>query len=308
MTPLRQALVDYMAIRRALGYKLERPEKLLGQFIDYLEGRGLDTVTTAQALSWARLPDNGHSNWWSQRLSVVRGFATYLQTVEPTTEVPPSELLARRPHRASPYLYSDEEVLALIDAASGLRTPLRVATIKTLIGLLATTGMRVGEAIGLDCDDVDLDAGVIVIRYTKFDKTRELPLHSTTVSALGDYLCQRAQLEPPPRTTAVLISTAGTRLRYCNVQWTFQRLVRQAGLTARSTTCRPRIHDLRHSFAVATLLDAYRAGEDAEQRLTLLSTYLGHVDPGGTYWYVSSAPELLSLAADRLDFRNGDGS
>jgi integrase len=265
-------------------------------------------VTTAHALDWACLPANGHSNWWAHRLSVVRGFAAYLRTVDPAAEVPSSDLLPWRPRRASPYLYSDEEVAALIDAASELRTPLRVATIKTLIGLLAVTGMRVGEAIRLDCDDVDLDAGVIVVRHTKYDKTRELPLHPTTVAALGDYLRQRAQLGPLPRTPAVFISTAGTRLRYCNVQWTFQRLVGQAGLTPRSATCRPRVHDLRHSFAVATLLDAYRAGEDVEHRLTQLSTYLGHVDPGATYWYLSSAPELLSLAAERLGHSDGPGS
>jgi integrase len=305
MTPLRRALGDYLAIRRALGYKLDRPEKLLGQFIEYLEGLGCDTVTTARALEWACLPANGHANWWAQRLSVVRGFATYLRTLDPATEVPSSDLVPRHPRRASPYLYSEEEIAALIDAASGLSSPLRVATIKTLIGLLAVSGMRVGEAIRLDCDDVDLDAGVIVVRHTKYDKTRELPLHPTTAAALRHYLRQRPQLGPPPRTRAVFISTAGTRLRYCNVQWTFQRLVGQAGLTPRSGSCRPRIHDLRHSFAVATLLDAYRAGDDVEHRLTQLSTYLGHVHPGATYWYLSSAPELLSVVAERLSHSSG---
>jgi integrase len=307
MTPLRQALADYLRLRRALGYKLERPEKLLGQFLDYLEGLGVTTVTTASALDWARLPGDGHANWWAHRLSVVRGFAVYLRTVDPATEVPATDLLRWGPHRASPYLYSDGEIAALMDAASVLRTRLRAATITTLIGLLAATGMRVGEAIRLDCDDVDLDAGVIVVRNTKFGKTRELPLHPTTVVALGGYLRQRARLGPPPQTSAVFISTAGTRLRYCNVQWTFHRLVHQAGLTPRSATCRPRIHDIRHSFAVATMLDAYRRGENAEQRLAQLSTYLGHVDPAGTYWYLSSAPELLALAADRLEGRKVGG-
>lgn len=306
MSALRQALADYLAVRRALGYKLVRPEKLLGQFVDYLEQLGVDTVTTAHAVAWARLPAQGDSNWWAHRLSVVRGFATHLRTIYPATEVPPADLLPWRPRRASPYLYSDEEIAALIDAASGLRTPLRVATIKTLIGLLAVTGMRVGEAINLDCDDVDLDAGVIVIRHAKFDKTRELAVHPTTVVALRDYLRQRARLGPPPATTALFISTAGTRLRYCNIQSTFQRLVHHAGLIPRSATCRPRMHDIRHSFAVATLLDAYQAGENAEHRLTLLSTYLGHVDPAGTYWYLSAAPELLALAAERLTHHDGN--
>lgn len=218
-------------------------------------------------------------------------------------EVPPRNLLPCHPHRASPYLYHEEEIAALIEAASTLRTPLRVATYQTLIGLLAVTGMRIGEAINLDRQDFDAGNGVLVIRHAKFNKRRELPLHSTTVAALHRYLASRAHQHYAARTPALFISTAGTRLLYCNVQWSFQRLVRQAGLVPRTAQCRPRIHDLRHAFAVSTLLEAYRDGCDTQQRLTLLSTYLGHVDPARTYWYLSAAPELLAKAAERLNLR-----
>jgi integrase len=298
---LRQALADYLMVRRALGYKLERAGRLLAQFLTYVEDVGADTVTTEHALAWARLPVGGDVSWWAHRLSVVRGFATYLHTLDPAAEVPPPDLLPSRSRRASPYLYSEEEVAALITAAAGLRTPLRAATYRTLIGLLAVTGMRIGEAIRLDRGDLDFAHGVLVVRETKFGKSRELPLHPTTLKALRGYLRRRDELAPVADTSAVFVSTAGTRLRYCNVQPTFARLVRHAGLGPRSACCRPRMHDLRHSFAVRTLLDAYQAGEDAQQRLTLLSTYLGHVDPAGTYWYLSAAPELLALAGQRLD-------
>ena len=301
MSGLRQSLADYLTLRRSLGYKLERPEKLLAQFIDYLDAHGADTITVESALAWARLPEDADPNWWAHRLSVVRGFAAYLHTLEPATEVPARDLLPSRPQRADPYLYSDAEIAALIGAAATLGSPLRVATYRTLFGLLAVTGMRVGEAIRLDCDDFDADNGVLIVRWTKNAKTRELPLHPTTVSAMAAYLTRRDLHQPTPATPALFISSAGTRLLYCNVHSTFKILRRHAGLQARTGACRPRIHDLRHSFAVNTLLDAYRHGHDAQHRLSLLTTYLGHVDPAGTYWYLSAAPELLGLAAERLD-------
>ena len=300
MTELRQALADYLAIRRSLGYQLARPEKLLGQFISYLEDQGTATVTTGHALAWATLP-SGHQSWHALRLSAVRGFAAYLRTIDPSAKVPPADLIPWRPCRATPYLYSDADIAALTAAAASLRFPLRVATYQTLIGLLAVTGMRVGEAIRLDRADVDLADGVLTVRQSKFGKTRLLPLHPTTTDALRGYLRLRDRLHPYPTSLAVFISPAGTRLLYCNVHSTFQRLARQAGLQPRPQSCRPRIHDLRHSFAVASLLDAYAAGQDGQTRLTLLSTYLGHVDPAATYWYLSAAPELLALAGQRLE-------
>jgi integrase/recombinase XerD len=301
MIPLRPVLHDYLIMRRALGYKLQRTEKLLAQFIGFVEASGSERITIDLALAWATLPAQGAMNWWSGRLTVVRGFACYLHTLDPTTEVPPTELLPSRSHRAVPYLYSDEDVLALMAAAEILRSPLGVLTYQTLIGLLAVTGMRIGEVIRLDRSDLDLDSGVLTVRMSKFGKSRELPLHASTLEALHMYLQRRDQLYPRPTAPSLFISTAGTRLLYCGVHGTFLRLVRQAGLQPRSAACRPRPHDLRHSFAVRTVLDAYRTDADVATRLPLLSTYLGHLHPANTYWYLSAAPELLALAGERLE-------
>ena len=298
---LRDALGDYLRMRRALGYRLVRPQKLLTQFLDHLDAAGVTAVTTQAALDWSCLPVGGDINWWAYRLSVVRGFAAYLHTLDPSVQIPATDLLPWRARRPSPYLYSAADIAALLAAAGSLSTPLRRATITTLIGLLAVTGMRVGEVIALDRADVDLHLGLLVVRHGKFGKNRELVLHSSTVAALRTYLVERDQLHPAAACPALFISTAGTRLLYCNVHWTFRRLVGQAGLMPRSASCRPRIHDLRHSFAVQAMLDAYAAGQDGQVRLTLISTYLGHVDPAATYWYLSASPELLALAAQRLE-------
>jgi integrase len=304
----RGQLADYLALRRALGYRLARPEKLLNQFLDHLEGRGEAAITVSTALDWARLPEGGASNWRAYRLSAVRGFAAYLHGIDPVHEVPAPDLLPQRPLRASPYLYSDSEIVALIEATRALRTPLRRATFATLIGLLAVTGIRVGEAIALDRGDIDLAAGRLTVRYGKFGKARELALHPSTVEALRRYQRLRRRLAPPTGTSAFFVSTAGTRLIYCDVHNAFHRLVRLAGLSPRSSSCRPRIHDLRHTFAVASMLDAYAAGEDGQSRLTLLSTWLGHVHPGSTYWYLSASPELMTVAGQRLETHSADRS
>ena len=221
MSALRQALAGYLAVRRALGYKLARPEKLLAQFITYLEEAGASTVTTDHALAWATLP-GGDANWHAHRLSVVRGFASYLHTIDPAAEIAPAGLILARPRRVSPYLYSGADVAALIAAAASLRFPLRVATYQALIGLLAVTGMRVGEAIRLDRADLDLAAGVITVRQSKFGKSRLLPLHPSATATLRGYLRLRDRLCPHPRTTAMFISPAGTRLLYCNVHATWK--------------------------------------------------------------------------------------
>lgn len=306
--PLRDQLTDYLTLRRALGYRLQRPEKLLNQFLTHLEHHDETVVTVAAALDWAQLPAGAAAGWWAYRLCVVRGFATYLHAIAPVHEVPPAGLLPQRPLRASPYLYSDAEIAALIAVTGTLRTPLRPATFATLIGLLATTGIRVGEAIGLDRGDVDLTSGRLRIRSGKFGKTRELALHPSTIDALNAYRRTRDRTAPRTGTSAFFVSTAGTRLLYCNVHNTFHRLVQLAGLSPRSASCRPRIHDLRHTFAVKTMLDAYAAGEDGQTRLTLLSTWLGHVHPRHTYWYLSAAPELMALAGQRLEAHLAGGS
>lgn len=305
MSALRQDLDNYLAIRRALGYKLERAGLLLADFVGHLEANGGDKITTDAALAWATLPPNGESGWWAHRLSVVRGLARHLHVIDPGHEVPPPGLLPGRSHRATPFLYSDADIAALMAAAGGFRSPLRTATFETLVGLLAVTGLRIGEALRLDRDDVDLVEGVLTIRFTKFGKSREVPLHASTVDALGTYARERDRLCRRPAGRAFFISTAGTRLLYCNAHAAWLDLVRRSGLEPRSAKCRPRPHDLRHSFAVRILLGWYRDGADVQACLPLLSTFLGHVHPGSTYWYLSAAPELLNLVAARLDAVDG---
>ena len=308
MNPLRQALVDYLSVRRALGYKLVRDEQLLAQFLTYLEDLGQRRLSTETALAWATLPTGAHRSWWSCRLSIIRGFAAHLKTIDPETEVPPSDLLPWRSCRATPYLYSEEEVAALVAATATLRTSHRVATYRTLIGLLAVTGMRVGEAIALDRGDFDSINGLLIVRQGKFGKSRQLPLHPTTVDTLRRYLRRRDRPRSAVSIPALFVSGVGTRLLYSSIQQTFRQLVCRAGLKPRSASCRPRLHDLRHSFAIFTLLDCYRDGSDTAARLPLLSTYLGHVDPAKTYWYLSATPELLALAGSRLERHLGDSS
>lgn len=306
MSGLRDSLAEYLAVRRALGYRLERAEKLLHQFLDHLDATGADQITVARAVEWATLPA-GAGDWHSLRLQAVRGFARYLHEVDPRVEVPPAELLPDRPHRATPYLYTDQEILSLITAASSLSTPHRTATFRTLFGVLTVTGMRIGEAIALDRSDFDADHGVLVVRHGKFGKSRELPLHPSTTTAIARYLHRRDRPRPAEPTDALLVSNAGTRLMVSNVQTTFRTLRARAGILPRSGGCRARLHDARHSFAVRTLLDAYRTDGDVAPTLAVLSTYLGHVDPGKTYWYLEAAPELMALAAQRLERHLGAG-
>ena len=306
MSALHRDLNDYLAIRRALGYKLQRTALLLADFVAHMEANGADAITTDAALAWASLPPNGASDWWAQRLSVVRGFARHLHAIDPTHEVPPVGLLPGRSHRATPYLYSDVDIVALMAAARSVRSPLRAATFETLVGLLAVTGLRIGEALRLDRDDVDLVEGVLTIRFTKFGKSREVPLHPSTVAALRAYSEHRCRMGRRLRTTTFFVSIFGDRLNYDSVHRTFHRLVRRLGPQPHSKHHSPRLHDLCHTFAVRTLLDWYRDGADVSRRLHRLSTYLGHIDPSATYWYLSAAPELLALAAERLESLDGE--
>jgi integrase len=298
--PLCDALNDYLAVRRALGYKLARTEKLLCQFLAYLHEQGQARVTTEHALTWAALASGGDA-WRAMRLGVVRSFAAYLHSIDPAHEVPAAGLLPDPPHRATPYLYTDAQVTALMNVAGTLRTTHAAATYRTLIGLLAATGMRIGEASGLDREDFDAAAGTLLIRGAKFGKSRRLPLHESTAEALARYLRRTDRPRSAVRTKAVFVSVRGARLGTHTAQGTFQELVRRAGINRRSAACRPCLHALRHSFAVNTILDAYRADVDAGPRLALLSTYMGHVDPANTYWYLQAAPELMALAGERLE-------
>ena len=259
-------------------------------------------MTIEAALAWAQQPDaDPVTTVWPRRMTVAHGFARYLAGIDPATQVPPLGLLPYRRRWRPPFIYTPQDIDALMrQARASISSPLRAATYETLIGLLAVSGMRVGEAIKLDRSDIDWAEGVVLVRESKFGKSRLVPLHASALAALDRYAQRRDQAQPRPATASFFVSLTGKRLLYATVGSTFRRLCNQAGVGAGSST-RPRVHDLRHTFAVATLLDWYRDGGDVAARLPWLSTYLGHRNPRSTYWYLSAAPELLGLAAGRLE-------
>jgi integrase len=298
MSGLGAYVDEYLRLRRALGFKLKEDERMLGQLVDYLEAAGATTVITELAIRWARQPVGVHPNQWAKRLRVARGFAAYLQTLDPTTEIPPPDVFPVRRQRATPYLFSQQDICRLLQEARRLRHPLRAASYEALFGLLAVSGMRIGEAIALERDDVDLNAGLITIRKAKGDRARLVPLHPTAADALRGYASERDRLCPRPRSRAFFLSSAGTPVLDESLRKAFREIMTRIGV--RTQEVRPRVHDLRHRFAVQTLIDWQRSGENIDERITTLSTYLGHVSPADTYWYLSASPELMALAADRL--------
>ena len=308
MSALGDHAEEYLRARRALGVKLERHGRLLPELVAYLEARGSSTVTRELAISWASLPARAHPRHWAARLSIARGFAAYLQTIDPTAEVPPAGVFAVRYQRPTPYLWSSEDIRRLLAAARDLRPPLKAASYEALFGLLAVTGMRLGEAIALEPGDLDLDQGVIAIRAqtAKLERARLVPLHPTTVQALERYAGARARLCPRPRSSALFVSSIGTRLNRSAVAKTLRRLTTALGL--RTDTVHPTAHHLRHSFALSTLIDWQQRGVQIEEQIAVLSTYLGHVRPAETYWYLTATPELMDNAVQRLEQHLGERS
>jgi integrase len=305
---VRDTVDEYLTIRRRLGFKLTGAARLLYDFASYHDCTGSSTVSSEMMLAWAKQPADCQPVWWSIRLGVVRRFAIYLNAVDPRHEVPPGDVFRALQSRATPYLYTEADIVSLMASARALPNPQRAATYPTVIGLLAVTGMRIGEAIRLDRSDVDWSEGLLTARLSKFGKSREVVLHPSAVDALRAYDHQRRRFCPRPKTPALFVSTAGTRLLYSDVHHTFRALVREVDLKQRSPRCRPRLHDLRHTFAVNTLLGWYRTGLDISGRIHLLSNYLGHAGPDSTYWYLSAAPELLALAGERLECVLGEQS
>jgi len=296
-------LEDYLRLRRALGFKLEQEGRWLAQFVSYVESSGEAIFTGRVAIKWAQQPVTAQSNQWAKRLGIVRKFAAYLHTIEPATEVPPANVFAARRHRPTPYLWSESDIARLIEGTRALHPPLRAATYEALFGLLAASGMRVGEAIALQRDDVDLSRGVVTVRVAKFDRWRLVPLHVSAIEALRRYAAVRDRLCPMPRSMVFFPSNVGTKLSRSKVGEAFRRISIAIGV--RTATVHPRIHDLRHSFAVRTLLLWQRSGVSVDAHIGTLSTYLGHVSPAGTYWYLSASPELMQLAGERLEARFG---
>lgn len=303
MSSLNKGIDDYLGQRRELGFKLRDHESVLKGFASFLKREGGSHITTELALRFAKQRRNVQPARWARRLSIVRGFAQYWSATDAKTEIPPPGLLPHRYRRRAPYIYTDDEILRLMEAAKRLpsATGLRGWSLATFFGLLAVAGLRINEATGLNRDDVDLSQGVLTIRWTKFGKTRLVPVHPSTQRALRQYARKRDRIHPKSRTPSFFLSEHGTRLTEWSVRRAFIRISRQIGLRGESHHSGPRPHDLRHVFAVKTLLSWYRAGLDVERQMPLLSTYLGHTHVADTYWYLSAVPELLGLAAARLE-------
>ena len=303
MSGLAPHVDDYLRLRRGLGFTLAYDGVLLLQFVEYLQAQGANSVTTELSIAWAQLPQGVAPISWSHRLGAVRGFARYMTTIDASTEVPPSGVFGGQAPRPTPYLWSERDISRLLRAATELQSPFRAATYESFLGLLAVSGLRSGEAMGLQAGDVDLDAGVITVTQAKFGRARLIPLHSSTTTKLASYACRRDGLHPRPRSTTFFVSQVGTSLNSSTVNHTFRQLVTSLALGGGDV--RPRMHDLRHSFAVRALINWHRAGHDVQARIPALVSYLGHVNPASTYWYLSASPELMELAAGRLDERFG---
>jgi integrase/recombinase XerD len=304
MNTLRQAVQEYLTLRRSLGFKLRDAGKLLQAYVKFMEEQRAPYITTKLALAWAQQPSTVQPAEWARRLSVVRIFARHRSATDPRTQIPPEGLLPYRPKRARPYLYSAQEIRRFLRAALSLpaRGGLRPWTYHCLFGLLSVTGMRIGEVRNLELQDVDLRTGVLTIRSGKFGKSRLIPIHASTRRVLADYLARRdRRWAARPVSSYVFLSNWGNQLDGGEIHRTFYALSRQIGLRGRSDSHGPRLHDMRHRFAVMTLLRWYRSGKDVERKLPYLSAYLGHVHVSDTYWYLSAWPELMREAMSRLE-------
>jgi len=291
----------YLKLRRQLGYKLCESEILLRSFVRFAEEEGASFITTKLALRWATQTKTAVQR--GNRLGVVRRFAEYASALDARTEIPAQKLLPYHFNRRPPHIYSDQEVCRLVSAASRIAPDdeFKGITMGTLMGLLAVTGMRVGEAQALERNDVDLHRNLLTIRRSKGNKSRLVPLHPSTVHALQKYVCVRDKLFPQPLKPHFFVWDKGDPLVHCTVHRWFFLVACQIGLRHPGNSRGPRIHDLRHYFAIRTLLNWYRAGADVEARLPELATYLGHVHVRDSYWYLSATPELLKLATLRLE-------
>jgi len=305
MKSLRQAVHDYLELRRGLGFKLEKHEPALLQFVAFLAKNKALHITTELALRWATQNPHQRPAEWAARLSFVRGFARHWSGTDPRTEIPSTGLLPYRPGRAKPYIYSELEIQKLLDAARRLRAanPLKARMYYCLLGLLAVTGMRISEALNLQSTDVDWAEGVLTVRKTKFGKSRLVPLHPSTRKVLRDYVRRRDGHFAGRSVSYLFVSGTGRRVDVGDVRRTFYRLSRQIGLRGTSSSHGPRLHDFRHRFAVQTLVSWYRQKQDPMRLLPVLATYLGHGHVTDTYWYLTITPELLTAAGQRLEKR-----
>lgn len=306
MKTLSKELDLYLTIRRSMGYSLDTTERILRKFVAYAGHEQAEYINTALFLRWQETFGNANSLTWASRLGMIRLFAQWLHCVDPKHEVPPQSLLPCRLRRSHPYIYSDAEIRRIIEAAAELPSisGIRALTSSTLFGLIAVTGLRISEALSLNVSDVDLDIGVITLRHGKLGKGRLLPVRDCTRQHLASYAKERDRLLghcPEP----LFVSDRGTRVTDCSARYDFAVVCQSIGLRPPQKFNRhgrgPRIHDLRHTFAVRTMVGWYRTRKNPAQEMLKLTTYLGHTDPAHTYWYIEAIPELLDLASQRLE-------
>jgi integrase len=303
---MAELVQEYLAHRRRLGFALEVDGRQLASFARFADESGhTGPLTVDLAVRWATQPTVHPRRFTARRLDILRPFARYRAAFDPQTEVPPGGLLGPSRRRPVHHIYTADEITALVTAAARMppASGIRAATHSTLLGLLAACGLRVSEALHLASADADLEAGVLTIRATKFRKTRMVPMHSTTIRALRAYADQRDRALPRRKATTFFVSPKGTKLPYSTVRTAFRRLL--VGLGWDGLVPRPRIHDLRHAFACRRLEQWCAAGVELGPRIAALATYLGHAKVSDTYWYLTSTPELLALAAKRFEAYGG---
>jgi integrase/recombinase XerD len=304
MSYLAQELERYLTIRRGFGFDLRTFERVLRKFIVFAQSQGMDHVTSDLFLRWKAAFGSASMQTWSTRLGMVCQFSLWLNGIDPKNEIIPRSLMVGRRHRTRPYIYSENEIALIIDSAAQLHSVngIRALTYSTLFGLIAVTGLRIGEAIALDCSDIDLLNGVLNVCHGKFGKPRLVPVSKSSLKRLASYAKERDRLLGR-RPTSFFVSDNGNRITDCSARYTFACVCQQIGLRPAQRFNRhgrgPRIHDLRHTFAVHTLLHWYRNGMDPDREMIKLSTYLGHTKPECTYWYIEAIPELLELASHR---------
>ncbi|MFB9163593.1 tyrosine-type recombinase/integrase [Arthrobacter psychrochitiniphilus] len=289
-------------MRRLLGFQLNDIERQVGLFCTWLEGQGqAQTFTIDDAVTWARLNPDAHPSWWATRLSLVRRFAAYLNATGIDVPIIPKGLLAAKKPRAVPFIYSQDDIDALLTACdSTFANPRVTATVRTVIGLLICTGLRISEALNLRVDDIDFDNEVLVIKPAK-SQERLVPIHASTIAALAGYLTLPARMATHPDPHGpIFVTSKGTGYAYISFFALFKRAREAAGLTPRGRA-RPRLHDLRHTFTTAHMTVAYAHHKDPDRVLSLLATWLGHTDAAHTYWYLTATGELMSLAAGMLE-------
>lgn len=314
MSTLREAVNEYLSMRRHLGFKLHQAGRGLLDFVTFMERHQAPVITQALALAWAQLPSNVQPSRWAARLGYVRAFARYRQVTDPRTEVPSPGLLPFQPKRVKPYLYSDEEIRNLLRAALHMphryrRGALLPWVYYCLFGLLCVSGLRLGEARNLELRDIDLDAALLTVREAKFGRTRLVPLHGSTCEVLAEYIARRQRHWAGRSVSSYLfVSSWGNRLDAAQIHRAFYALSRQIGLRGEHDSHGPRLHDFRHRFATCTLVNWYRSEKDPERHLPMLSAYLGHVHIADTQWYLEGSPELMSEAMRRLESRWEDRS